>query len=182
MPRYRLVESLDLLAQGLDLVGQTGKVFMLERDDRRTMHSGALYRGAYGGSDWVEFAKPLGGHWTRHGRPGWRVYDWWKARYGEADPAKVFWWGRSPNKAVGVDLIPNPDDGTFSDEQFAAAQKLVRLLADRHEFPVDDRHVVTHSFASPCERGTLNRKGKIIGVHWDPPHKKFDYGKFIGET
>ena len=164
------------------LVGQTGKIYMLERDDRRTMHSGSLYRGAYGGSDWVEFAKPLGSSWTRHGRMGWVVYDWWKKRYGQSSPTDIFPWSRYPNHAIGLDLLPNPEDGSFSEEQLSSARELVGMLADVHRFPVNDRHVVTHSFASPCERGTLKRKGKIIGVHWDPPLKKFNYSEFIGES
>lgn len=161
------------------LVGQSGRVYVLDSDDRRPMHAGSLSVSHYS-VDWADWCKPLGGNgYQRHRRPAWVVYDWYEALHGRENPSDVFPWRRAPNNAIGIDIRPSHLDGSHSDEQHEALRKLVNLLSDAHGFPVDSTHVTTHSYASPLERGSVLRRGKVIGTHWDPPLKKFDYQRII---
>lgn len=158
------------------LIGTSGTVFQLDVDFKRTQHSGMLATECPGGNvyakgTWREWSKPLGGSWQQHGRPGHVVYDWWDAAFpGLAGPLEAFPWGRYPNDAIGIDLLPDPTHGgAFNEAQVEAFVALVRLLSEAHGFRISKSTVTTHSLASPCERGGLIRGGKVIGVHWDPP-------------
>jgi len=171
------------------LIGLTGHVGVLDWDDQRTLHSGGLALecpagDVYAANRWREWASPSDGSgWRKHGRDPLAVYDWWDAAFPAAkSPLDVFPWGHYPNEAVGVDLLPDPVTGQYTDEQRAAWVKLVRLLAKLHGFPIDARHVTTHSYASPCERGTVVRGGKIIGVHWDPDGNIWDHAAMLAEA
>jgi len=157
------------------------KVYLLEDTDHRPMHAGSL-KGSVYARDWRQWAKPLGGKgWELHKRDGHVVYDWWDKVYSErANPTKVFPWGANPNDAVGIDLLPDPSTNTFSDWQLSVLEMVVASLARLHEFPIDKFHVVSHSYASPCERGTVKRRGEIVGVHWDPKNFDFDHVAVAG--
>lgn len=169
-----------LLYQPNYLIGTSGKVYQLDLDCQRALHSGMLASDCPAGNvyetrRWREWAHPLGGRgWVQHGRPGDRVYDWWVAAFPGADgPMQVFPWGRYPNNAVGVDVLPDPaNHGEFNAAQRSSYLALVRLLAQAHNFKIGATTVTTHSFASPLERGSVMRSGKVIGIHWDPPTDK----------
>ena len=160
------------------LIGLTGIVLVLDWDDQRTSHSGGLALecpagDVYAANVWRQWASPSDGSgWRKHGRDPLAVYDWWDRAFPSArSPLDVFPWGHYPNEAVGVDLLPDPVTGQYSEAQREAWVKLVRALSKLHGFPVYDRSVTTHSYASPCERGTVVRGGKIVGIHWDPDEK-----------
>lgn len=169
------------------LIGTSGTIFQLETDDKRTQHSGMLAADCPGGNvyakgTWRAWSKPLGGGWQQHGRPGHVVYDWWDAAFpGLAGPLEAFVWGRYPNDAIGIDLLPDPRrGGAFNDAQVEAFVALVRLLSEAHRFRISKSTVTTHSLASPCERGGILRDGKVIGVHWDPP-AGWDFSRILAE-
>ena len=183
------LERLDLfLAAAFDrreyiggyMVGQR-VVVKLEVDDRTTWHSGALSSQHYG-RDWRAWARPLAPGapaFRLHGRDPHVVYDWWDARYGaDAHPARVFGWGRLPNRCIGVDLVPDATGG-YGVLQLAMAAALTALLARVHGIQLDDRHVTTHSFAAPLERGSVVRGGRVVGMAWDPPPAHFDLDEHI---
>ena len=168
------------------LIGLTGLVCVLDWDDQRAQHAGGLALGCpagdvYSANRWREWANPSDGSgWQRHGRDPLAVYDWWDAAFPAArSPLDVFPWGHFPNEAVGVDLLPDPVSGKYMDVQRHAWVALVRALARQHGFPLDERHVTTHSYAAPCERGTVVRRGRIIGVHWDPDAKVWDHAEML---
>lgn len=180
------------------LVGVTGRIFQLEGDTRVTWHAGTLARDCpagdvYGDGRWWHWAKPLHGHgWALHGRQPTRVYDYWVQTFpGAGGPLDVFPWGRHPNLAIGIDLLPDVRrGGTFSAAQRASAAILVRLLAATHDFAVGLRTVSTHSLTSPCERGTVLRTRvvngtdvpQVLGIHWDPPRARWDHIAFVEEV
>lgn len=164
-------------------IGQSGTLYVLESDNRRTMHSGTLGHdcptgeSVYRGSAWGKWASPSDGSgWQLHGRDPAQVYDYWYAAFpGAVTPLDVFPWHGSPNDCIGVDLFPEPVTGAHTAAQRATFAILIRFLSGVHGFPVDDRHVTTHTLASPVERGTQKtRSGQIIGVHWDPDARAWD--------
>lgn len=171
------------------LIGTTGRIFVLDLDHQRASHSGGLALecpagNVYAAGTWRDWASPSDGSgWRRHGRPGHVVYDYWDATFpGAASPLDVFPWKGSPNDAIGIDLLPDPDTGIYLPVQRAAYVALVKLLAAKHGFPLDERHVTTHTLASPCERGTVLRKGQIVGVHWDPDVRVWPHGAVVREA
>lgn len=171
------------------LIGLTGRVFLLDADSQRAQHSGMLAGecpagDVYAAGTWWDWASPSDGSgWVRHGRPGRVVYDYWAAAFpGARSPLDIFPWGRYPNEALGVDLLPDPDTGLYNDAQRAAWVGLVKLWSGLHGFSIDLRHVTTHTLASPCERGTVRRNGRIVGVHWDPDAKVWNHGAMVAEA
>lgn len=174
------------------LIGVTGTVFQLDADHQRTQHAGELGVGCpmsdvYGLGQWIHWAKPSDGSgWQAHKRDGRVVFDWWFAAFPDADsPLDVFPWRYSPNAAIGIDLLPDPrHDYGFTEAQRAAWATLVRMLADLHGFPLNERRVTTHAFASPCERGTVRnaKTGTIYGTHWDPPVRHWDNAAMIARA
>jgi hypothetical protein len=170
------------------LIGQSGAVFRLESDDKRTMHAGQLGADApradvYAGTGWREWASPSDGSgWRRHGRPGDQVYDYWLAAFpGAETPVDVFPWGAYPNSAIGIDLLPDPATGAHTAAQRSSFVTLVRTLASVHRFLLDQYHVTTHTLASPVERGTVLRGGRIVGVHWDPDARRWPMPEVLAE-
>jgi hypothetical protein len=170
------------------LIGTTGRVFVLDKDHQRAQHSGGLAMecpagDVYAAGTWRDWASPSDGSgWRRHGRPGHVVYDYWDAAFpGARSPLDVFPWGKFPNDALGIDLLPDPDTGAYAPVQRSSYLVLVKLLAAKHGFPLDARHVTTHTFASPCERGTVVRKGQIVGVHWDPDARVWPHAQVLAE-
>lgn len=168
------------------LIGLTGLVCVLDWDDQRTSHSGGLAMecpagDVYTAGTWREWASPSDGSgWRKHGRDPNAVYDWWNAAFlGARSPLDIFKWGKTPNEAVGIDLLPDPITGQYTDAQRVAWVKLVRALSALHGFALSDRCVTTHSFASPCERGTVKRAGKIVGTHWDPDVKIWNHAEML---
>lgn len=152
-------------------VGWDG-IYQLATDDRRTQHSGSLGL-HYNTVGWMDVAKPLapGGvsGLRPHGRPGSTVYDWWLERWapGLTSPLGLPT-GREPNgKSIGIDLLPQLD-GTYSASQVTALRWLLRKLCEDHDIPYDRRHVLGHEDVDPCARGTVLRKGKVLGIPWDP--------------
>lgn len=149
-----------------------GGVYQLAADDRQCQHSGSLGL-HYNTAAWMDVAKPLSpkgvSGLSPHGRPGRTVYDWWLARWapGLTTPLGLPT-GRTPNAAsIGIDLLPQLD-GTYSADQVTALRWLVRKLCEQHGIPLDRRHVLGHEDVDPCARGTVLRKGKVLGVPWDP--------------
>lgn len=163
------------------LIGTTARAFILDSDHQRAQHSGEIGAGCPGGRvyasrAWMDWAKPMGGDWKRHGRDPARVYDFWIAAFPGADtPAEVFPWGVLPNDALGIDLMPDPDTGAYSPEQRRVWVGIVRAWSQLHGFNVSTRTTTTHTYAAPCERGTLVRGSEIIGVHWDPDIKMWPH-------
>lgn len=181
------------------LIGVSGTVFQLDADYQRTLHAGSLGAGCPGGpvydSDaWWSWAKPLfGTGWAKHRRPGRLVYDFFAEAFpGARTPLEVFPWRDLPNEAVGIDLLPDPRHRFgFSNAQREAFVCLVRLLAAAHGFPIDPRHVTTHSLCAPCERGAVLRREPqpggghvhvVRGIHWDPPRKHWPHVAVVAEA
>lgn len=171
------------------LVGQTGAVFILEYDSKRTMHSGKLgadspVANVYASGDWRDWSSPSDGSgWQKHGRPGHVVYDYWDAAWpGAVTPLDVYPWREYPNDCIGIDLLPDPNTGEYTPAQRSSFVRLVRLLSQVHGFPIDLRHVATHTLASPVERGTVKRAGKIIGRHWDPDARVWSHAEVVAEA
>lgn len=171
------------------LIGTSGLLAQLDLDHQRAQHSGMLAGDSpvgdvYSAGTWRDWASPSDGSgWVRHGRPGHVVYDYWGAAFpGARSPLDVFAWGRYPNEAIGIDLLPDPETGAYSSVQRAVYVRLVRALSDLHGFPLDLRHVTTHTLASPVERGTVRRGGKIVGVHWDPDAKVWPHAQIVAEA
>jgi hypothetical protein len=171
------------------LLGTAGLVAQLATDNMRTQHAGRLgadspVAGVYASDAWAAWASPSsGGGWRLHGRPPRVVYDWWFAAFpGHLSPVTVFPWGESPNDALGIDLLPVVD-GTggpvHTQVQFDLAVMLVKMLANQHGFPINNRTVTTHSLCSPVERGSVLSAGKIIGTPWDLSPKTFDLSAVI---
>jgi len=170
------------------MIGTTGKLFCLDADCYRTSHAGGLAMDSpvgdvYSNNTWRDWASPSDGSgWRRHGRPGNVVYDYWNAAWpGAKSPLDVYPWGKYPNEAVGIDLLPNPANGHYVPEQLETFKKLVRALGQLHNFPLDLRHNATHTLAAPVERGTQVVHGKIIGVHWDPDRRVWPHADVIEE-
>lgn len=163
-------------------IGQTGSIYRLDLDTRRTWHAGKLggddHAEVYSGRTWAKWASPSDGSgWCLHGRDPTVVYDYWFAAFpGFDSPVQVFPWGASPNDAIGIDLFPHPETGMTTPAQASAFVALVRALAGVHGFPLDNRHVTTHTLCSPVERGTVRRGGTIVGAPWDldPRHWPHD--------
>lgn len=175
------------VAKGLDgreyrpgyLIGRSGIVYLLERDDTHTSHAASLSKAHYS-MHWRRWARPLGGEgWIEHGRDGHVVYDWWDRAFGADTSPLDLPTGRYPNRAIGVDIRPSPTDGSFAALQIAALGVLVRALATCHNFAPDSRHILTHSLAAPLERGTVLRGSRVIGVHWDPPAKHYRHAAVL---
>ncbi len=163
------------------MIGQTGLVFKLEEDQKKTLHAGSLKKSVYKKDNWRDWGRPLGGlGWMKHGRDPHRVYDWFDAWFGrEFNPSKDFDWGRFPNQCIGIDLVPD-QQGKYTLNQMSGAVDLVEYLVTEHNIPMDEYHIVTHGMAAPCERGTVMRRGKCIGVDWDPG-RHWDHGRFLYE-
>jgi len=177
--------------QGGYMIGWTGRLYCCERDDRRTSHAGGLsvqhYRSPKG---WRAWAKPLMGTsgYGLHGRPPHVVYDWWNEVFGrDASPLDLPS-GRYPNSCIGIDVRPHQATGEFSSFQAETATKLIRALADCHDFPVDIEHVLTHSLAAPLERGSVLRtnrrtkRSRVIGVHWDPSSRLWNHRGLVARA
>jgi hypothetical protein len=170
------------------LLGQTGAVFILESDAKRTNHAGKLggdspVPNVYASGAWRDWASPSDGSgWQKHGRPGHQVYDFWDAAWpGAVTPLEVYPWRDAPNDCIGIDLLPDPNTGEYTPAQRSAFVRLVRLLSQAHGFPLDARHVTTHTLASPVERGTVKRNTKIIGRHWDPDARVWPHAEVLAE-
>lgn len=171
------------------LIGTTAAVFQLDADHQRAQHSGELAHDSpvgdvYTAGTWRDWASPSDGSgWQRHGRPGHVVYDYWDAAFpGARSPLDVFVWGRYPNEAIGIDLLPDPTTGAYTPAQRAAYVKLVRALGLLHGFPMRFERVTTHTYASPVERGTVKHKGQIVGVHWDPDARVWPHLAVVHEA
>lgn len=169
------------------LIGLTGRIFLLDADHQRASHAGALGQGCpeagiYGSMRWVDWAKPSDGSgWVKHRRSGREVYDWWFRAFPQASsPVAVFPWGSSPNDALGVDLLPDPDSGNYNAAQVEAFGRLIRLWSVAHGFPIGPTRVTTHSYAAPCERGAVRVAGQILGRHWDPDSRVWPHTEIVG--
>lgn len=175
--------------QGNYVVGRTGKkVYQIDDDNNRTMHSGLLSDGhpsgvnIYATEAWATWAHPLNGDgWVKHGRDPRVVYDWWYEQCGDVLGIKTpmqLPHGRTPNDYIGIDVRPSHIDGSYTAAQIDTVVELARFLASRHGWPLDLPHNTTHSISSPCERGTVAKPirdangkkigSRIIGIGWDP--------------
>ena len=150
------------------LVGQSGVAHALAPESVVCWHTATLSR-RYGATDWRKFAHPLGGKLGRHGRQPHIVYDWWDERHGtDASPLDLLGGERKVNQLTfGIDLLPDLA-GEYSASQMATAAGEIRRLCETHGIPFDRSHVLGHEDLDPWRRGTIRRRGKVIGVPWDP--------------
>lgn len=152
---------------GHTMVGPAGGVYELAPEDRQCHHAVSL-GAVYDDAGWRRWAKPLGEAWQEHGRDPDVVYDWWIARWPRLVTPLDLPAGRRPNETtLAIDLLPAPGGG-YTAIQLQVAHEVLRERARRHDLPFDRRHVLGHEDVDPCRRGVVRRRGKVLGVPWDP--------------